>query len=1357
MLSLPPAGALTQDYFPATQTQTTGTVTGTFPDAIEASEDTRLTLTEADTTPDTTHDPDGQVLTKGTNCGGTFPGDLTVSDNAYLCHQEANQAVDENLLAESESLNEGIACGGGLPDVNTDNAVVRCIREENLAGASTFLTPDSEVLTKAISVSGGLSDEYTDNGVSRVIREQDQASADVNDDPDTQTLTTGTNPTGTFPTCIATSDDSKCTYLEADVGGSGAEEVGAIGFRATEGTVCVSDQNCVKTLGWSGSAWNTPFTEYDTSNTVTGVRVRWDPASGSTIHYIGVQSVATLGVLRCTDLETCSIELAFFGIESSTSAFDMQIEQSSGDVLLVYDPTSDLGTCDYAYRVRTAGSWGGETCVDHPNQASAGALITWMVLVNNPGTNRIGLGYWDDTNLDAILGMWDGTAWLTGNHQAACATDEAETSVNHGITLLTEDSADEFVAYCASNADDVQECEWTSASGWEPDAAACTGFDPDTTGNNNALSFSWNAYLPSSNEGMVCHRDDLADIQCWEWDGVSGTGGSRAALQEFTANDGLASQTVYTYAIAYNPDQTGTTDVLFAFYSNTAGTVEWGTYNTATNAWSCTSAASCSNLSSAGVHPQLFATRTQQATNTVKAHLIVLDDTNSDLFGYRWTCSSPGAGCVVNTLGSVQTFTTEAAESAGINFHFAVQETPAAGANYNLDIRYEWTAVAAADTYTLSVEAVEFDAGDTEDMLIQVDDGTESNFVTRYTFTSDTDSTQATYALTAGEYDAGAPMLRFRGATESGDTTQGTTAADRVFLIRGFTDDFELEYRLAWTTETCVGTRILTVNAWRTGANMENVVVQVLDSTEVTYTTRLTVTATADGTTLTYTLTDDEWDAGDPNIRMLGTTEAGDTLQGDYTMDYVVIECAPAADYELEYRLDWTNDLCTGTLVLTINAWRANANMENVDVQVRDWDLGVWNTRLTVIQTTDTSTQTYTLTGPECEDVGGSIAVLYLGTTESGDTLQGDFHIDLSIVVRTPPPDFEMEYRVDWVEAPVPVCDTYRLRVEAFHTDTEDILLQVDDGSDTPTFVTRLTITAVADPNTYQTYDMTVAEFDLGLPLIRFLGSTETGDSTQTDLNIDDLEIFCITVTYELSILYDWAGIDVTGNSWTLIIECARGSNPENALLQVDDGSESNFVTRYTCDQDADTTYSSYALTAGELDAGAPSIRLFDSDQTDNSQSTWNLDLILIRRDYDAPAVTVVDEGPGGRGTDPTLFQLTCRTVGLAEVACHVTLNASRAPGVSIQQTDWYLDGEYRANGTSLSAYRHAATFGEFGILRMARISVDIHIDNGQSFHREASVWLDNGWLIGVAVLAIALCLLAGLGVHHRRKNARRT
>ena len=109
VLGLPPASALTQDYLPSTQTQTTGTVTGTFPDAIEASEDTRLTLTEADTTPDVSLDPDGQVLTKGTNCGGAFPGALTTSDNSYLCHEEGNQAIDENLFAESESLNKGIA------------------------------------------------------------------------------------------------------------------------------------------------------------------------------------------------------------------------------------------------------------------------------------------------------------------------------------------------------------------------------------------------------------------------------------------------------------------------------------------------------------------------------------------------------------------------------------------------------------------------------------------------------------------------------------------------------------------------------------------------------------------------------------------------------------------------------------------------------------------------------------------------------------------------------------------------------------------------------------------------------------------------------------------------------------------------------------------------------------------------------------------------------------------------------------------------------------------------------------------------------------------------------------------------
>jgi len=111
---------------------------------------------------------------------------------------------------------------------------------------------------------------------------------------------------------------------------------------------------------------------------------------------------------------------------------------------------------------------------------------------------------------------------------------------------------------------------------------------------------------------------------------------------------------------------------------------------------------------------------------------------------------------------------------------------------------------------------------------------------------------------------------------------------------------------------------------------------------------------------------------------------------------------------------------------------------------------------------------------------------------------------------------------------------------------------------------------------------------------------------------------------YEVETKYDFSGISTSGNSWTLIVECKRGTNPENGLIQVVDSTETTWVTRYTCDQNADTTYSSYALSTDELDGGSPNVRIIDSDQADESlQSTWDLDVIKIVRDY-----TISDNPP---------------------------------------------------------------------------------------------------------------------------------
>src|SRR3989304_51187 len=87
----------------------------------------------------------------------------------------------------------------------------------------------------------------------------------------------------------------------------------------------------------------------------------------------------------------------------------------------------------------------------------------------------------------------------------------------------------------------------------------------------------------------------------------------------------------------------------------------------------------------------------------------------------------------------------------------------------------------------------------------------------------------------------------------------------------------------------------------------ENAEAQVEDGSDTgTYVARITVSQTTDTATQTYTLTDPEWDAGDVQIRMVGTSESGDTSQGGVSMDYVVIQCIPAADFESEGKYDWT-------------------------------------------------------------------------------------------------------------------------------------------------------------------------------------------------------------------------------------------------------------------------------------------------------------------------------------------------------------------------------------------------------------------------------------------------------------------
>jgi hypothetical protein len=222
-----------------------------------------------------------------------------------------------------------------------------------------------------------------------------------------------------------------------------------------------------------------------------------------------------------------------------------------------------------------------------------------------------------------------------------------------------------------------------------------------------------------------------------------------------------------------------------------------------------------------------------------------------------------------------------------------------------------------------------------------------------------------------------------------------------------------------------------------------------------------------------------------------------------------------------------------------------------------------------------------------------------------------------------PAANYQMEYRVDWTDGSSSCSDGSRvLRVSAHRSSTEDVLVQVDDGDESFSAEgNAITITATSDPSpTYQTYTMSGPEWDLGLPLIRLIGATESGDTVQSVLSIDDLEILCDRPPpeYTASIKWSWSGVPTTGTEWRLFVEGKRVTSAETIKTCLWSANELSCTDIAACriDTDSDATDDCGTLTADQLDTGAPDINFDDLTPTDTAQSTFDVDLVRIQRTF---------------------------------------------------------------------------------------------------------------------------------------------
>jgi len=96
--------------------------------------------------------------------------------------------------------------------------------------------------------------------------------------------------------------------------------------------------------------------------------------------------------------------------------------------------------------------------------------------------------------------------------------------------------------------------------------------------------------------------------------------------------------------------------------------------------------------------------------------------------------------------------------------------------------------------------------------------------------------------------------------------------------------------------------------------------------------------------------------------------------------------------------------------------------------------------------------------------------------------------------------------------------------------------------------------------------------------------------ATQTQAKIDAV----YDPEHALEVRFAWSALPLTGDRWILVVECQRlNPSAENVLVQIGQGGTppTNWVTAYTCASDSDQAFSSYKLSAVELNGGAPVIK----------------------------------------------------------------------------------------------------------------------------------------------------------------------
>ncbi|TLZ59334.1 MAG: hypothetical protein E6K13_09930, partial [Methanobacteriota archaeon] len=587
----------------------------------------------------------------------------TVSAMTNTMHQYTLTSSEYNGGSPSVRFVDANGPGSPSSDFYVDYANI----VTNIVGAANTPASTETIITGSKIAGTFPTDIQSANSIYLQYRE---ALAPVSDHyPGTETVTTGSGCGGTFPTELQSSNNAYRCLREGAV--ATPDEIGAIGYKSKDptgalityrSTTGANGASAPKTRAWDGSVWSAEAEQTTAGSPVRAVRSAWSPAAPTQRIIVTLSDDGWLDAYVCD--VTCAVTNNIGQVWSVAPAnaaipFDVAYESTSGDALLVYGVLSANTAQDIAYKTYVGGMWSAEQYLDDAGHATD-IQYSLIKLASKKTSDQIGLVGGDDTNDDANVWIWDGSAF--GNFVEITAS--MRNPVEEEVAIAWETNSGHLLAVASDGAlSDIDWREYTAS--W----SAAAAFQCASTGALLWLSLKSNP-LGSANDMVLANGNDASDLSTCYW-----TGSAWGNLNTHDTSIDTATTRVFDFAW----EDTGSKGLLV--YGTTAGQITYKTF-TAPNTWS--GATSVAMGGGADVHAWVrLDTNRAFVSGNQKILGAVLETTANDLGAIKWD------GTTFAIIGA-NTFTADTGTSTYESFDLKYEAAVHSGTPKQLD----WTGAA---------------------------------------------------------------------------------------------------------------------------------------------------------------------------------------------------------------------------------------------------------------------------------------------------------------------------------------------------------------------------------------------------------------------------------------------------------------------------------------------------------------------------------------------------------------------------------------------------------------------------------------------------------------------------------------